>query len=324
MNGSMALPAVFVALPSLSYALGTPWLGLIVGVVIVPVAEWIGGQRTVSKPIQSVWVLRLLMLGVISQIFILALTAPHLNTLHWFLLALSMGYVSGGTGIVLAHELGHRRTAFDQWLSRLLLVFVAWGPYRMEHNRGHHRHAATWDDPATARAHESLYRFMPRYLRGVYVNGWRLSHHPTARWHEASVLMLLSALLACGLWFLGGAASLGFWVIQAAVAIFLVTAVDYIEHWGLQRQETPNGLERMTAKHIWDCPNGVSEALLFNLPRHAHHHLAPANQGHELQRTPLSPQMPTGYGGMVLLASIPWLWFSVMKPKLKQTQTGLS
>lgn len=314
------LSCVFVGMPVLGFLLGLPWLGLLVGAVVVPLAEWLWGPRSGGRPIRSAWVLRILMLAVIGQILLLALLAPGLKTMQWIWLALSMGYVAGGAGIVLAHELGHRRAALDQWLSRVLLACVAWGPYRVEHNRGHHRHAATLDDPATARAEESLYRFLPRYLRGVYLNGWRLSRHPTARWHEAGVLVGLSVAVALLLWLVGGITALSFWLVQAATAVFLVAAVDYIEHWGLVRGKTADGLERMGPGHTWDCGNGLAEAILFNLPRHAHHHLAPGEQGHALRRIPEAPQMPTGYAGMVLLAAIPWAWFRVMQPRLKQVR----
>lgn len=321
MLSTLVLSSLFAGLPILGFGLGLPWLALVVGVAIVPVIEWLWGQREITRPIESVWALRLLMLGVIVQIPLLALLAPQQTALDWIGLALSMGYVAGGTGIVLAHELGHRRGGLDQWLSRILLVCVAWGPYRAEHNRGHHRHAATFEDPATARYEESLYRFMPRYLRGVYVNGWHQSRHPTARWHEASVLTGLSALLALSLGLAGGWVSVGFWLLQAATAVFLVTAVDYIEHWGLIRKTNGQSIERMGPQHIWDCNNGCAETLLFHLPRHAHHHLAPGLEGRSLQRTPQSPQMPTGYAGMVLLAAVPWAWFRVMKPRLQQMQS---
>ncbi len=324
MRWPLVLSSVFVGLPALGFLLGLPWLGLVVGAVVVPLAEWLCGARAGGRPITSAWVLRLLMIAVIAQILLLAVLAPTLAFMQWLWLGLSMGYVAGGAGIVLAHELGHRRSAIDQWLSRILLACVAWGPYRVEHNRGHHRHAATFDDPASARAEESLYRFMPRYLRGVYVNGWRLSRHPAARWHEAAALIGVSLVVAVTLWLAAGSAALGFWFVQAATAIFLVAAVDYIEHWGLVRRQTAQGVERMGPSHTWDCGNGLAEALLFNLPRHAHHHLAPGEAGHALQRIPEAPQMPTGYAGMVLLAAIPWAWFRVMRPRLEQVRQEAS
>jgi len=312
----LMLSAIFVSLPTAGLLLGLPWLGLLVGAVLVPLAERLFKAQIAGRAIGSVWLLRFLMAAVIGQVVILSFVASTMSFDQWLWLALSTGYVSGGTGIVLAHELGHRRAWTDQWMSRVLLSLVAWGPYRIEHNRGHHRDAATFDDPATSRAEESLYRFMPRYWRGVYVNGWRLSHHPASWWHEAGVLVGITALVALGLGLFAGVSALTFWAVQAATAIFLVSAVDYIEHWGLRRQVTDSGLERMGPAHTWDCANGLSEALLFNLPRHSHHHLAPSLQGHELQHTPASPQMPTGYAGMVLMAAVPWIWFRVMQPRL--------
>lgn len=316
------LTSLFLALPMLGLWLGAPWLCLLIGVFALPLAEWFFGRHSLGRPIKSKWLLRLMMFAVILQIPALALSATKLEPTQWFWMALSMGYIAGSTGIVLAHELGHRRASLDQWLSRLLLVLVAWGPYRVEHNRGHHRHAATFDDPATARQSESLYRFMPRYLLGVYVNGWRLSKHPSARWHEAAVLTLMSGVFAILLWLAGGWAALLFWMVQAATALFLVSAVDYIEHWGLVRHMENHRLERMGPQHTWDCGNTVTEALLFNLPRHAHHHLFPGKEGHNLQRTPSSPQMPTGYAGMVLLASCPWAWFKIMQPRLQHARVA--
>lgn len=322
MPWALVLSCVFVGLPIFGFLLGLPWLGLVVGVFVVPLAEWLWGSRAYGRPIQSTWVLRILMLAVIAQILLLAVLAPSMQFVHWVWLALSMGYVAGGAGIVLAHELGHRRSAIDQWLSRMLLACVAWGPYRVEHNRGHHRHAATFNDPASARAEESLYRFLPRYLRGVYVNGWQLSKHPTARWHEAATLLGVTVTIAVLLWLLAGSAAFGFWLVQAITAIFLVASVDYIEHWGLVRKQTAQGIERMGPSHTWDCGNGLAEALLFNLPRHAHHHMAPGEQGHALKRIAEAPQMPTGYAGMVLLAAIPWAWFQVMRPRLERVRSS--
>jgi alkane 1-monooxygenase len=128
----------------------------------------------------------------------------------------------------------------------------------------------------------------------------------------------MSIVIAVSLWLAAGVVAAAFWRVQAATAIFLVAAVDYIEHWGLVRGKTADGLERMGPGHTWDCGNGLAEAILFNLPRHAHHHLAPGEQGHALRRIPEAPQMPTGYAGMVLLAAIPWAWFRVMQPRLEK------
>ncbi len=85
---------------------------------------------------------------------------------------------------------------------------------------------------------------------------------------------------------------------------------------GLQRRLIDGKPERMNATHIWDCANRVSDALLFNLPRHASHHLEPSLNCDQLYPTPESPQMPTGYAGMVLLAWISPLFVKIMTPRL--------
>jgi alkane 1-monooxygenase len=107
-----------------------------------------------------------------------------------------------------------------------------------------------------------------------------------------------------------------FCVIQAWLAQTLVATIDYVEHWGLQRRLIDGKPERMNATHIWDCANRVSDALLFNLPRHASHHLEPSLNCDQLYPIPESPQMPTGYAGMVLLALISPLFVKIMTPRL--------
>ena len=96
----------------------------------------------------------------------------------------------------------------------------------------------------------------------------------------------------------------------------LVAAVDYIEHWGLERAQANGRPERMGPQPTWDCANRVSDAMLFNLPRHASHHLEPSLDCDALYRVPASPQMPTGYAGMVLLAFAPPLYRRIMLPRL--------
>jgi alkane 1-monooxygenase len=72
----------------------------------------------------------------------------------------------------------------------------------------------------------------------------------------------------------------------------------------------------MGPQHIWDCANRISDALLFNLPRHAAHHLEPSLGCNELRRVSNSPQMPTGYAGMSLLSAIWPLYRHIMAPRL--------
>lgn len=80
--------------------------------------------------------------------------------------AFTVGFVTGAQGITFAHELGHSRRRGDRALAWVLMACVAYPQFMVEHYRGHHVRAATWDDPASARAGESLWRFLPRTLAG--------------------------------------------------------------------------------------------------------------------------------------------------------------
>lgn len=149
----LILPFAFTISPLLAWASGWYGLSVVIAAVVLPVAEWwIGpGKNAVRQPRWGRGFPRLILALVILISLGLATQAPALDWWGLVWLALSCGYVLGGIGIVLAHELGHRRALPDRVLARLLLLSVAYGHYAIEHNRGHHRAAATYNDPATAR-----------------------------------------------------------------------------------------------------------------------------------------------------------------------------
>ena len=128
--------------------------------------------------------------------------------------------------------------------------------------------------------------------------------------------LLASVLVALLLSLLVGVEAVGFALITALTAQTLVATIDYVEHWGLQREMIDGKPERIGPQHIWDCGNRISDALLFNLPRHAAHHLEPSLDCNALRRVSASPQMPTGYAGMSLLSAIWPLYRHIMTPRL--------
>jgi alkane 1-monooxygenase len=100
--------------------------------------------------------------------------APGFDAGDAVLLGIAVGGVTGSQGITFAHELGHSRSRGDRALAWLLMASVSYAHFMVEHYRGHHPRAATFDDPATARRGESLWRFLPRTLRGGLASAWRL------------------------------------------------------------------------------------------------------------------------------------------------------
>jgi alkane 1-monooxygenase len=240
-------------------------------------------------------------------------------------LAYSVGIVTGGVGIVVAHELGHRQRFYERALGCLLLATAAYAHFYIEHNKGHHSRVATPEDPATARAGESFWHFLPRTIVGQFASAWRIERARLAAlgrgpataanrmlWVVAAPVAIATALGICF-----GAAAVGFFCVQAAVAVTLLELVNYLEHYGLMRRRRADGrYETVTPRHSWNSSRRLSNWFTFNLQRHSHHHAQVTRHYEALEHVAAAPQLPTGYGGMVLIALLPPLWRQVMDPRL--------
>ena len=110
-----------------------------------------------------------------------------------------------------------------------------------------------------------------------------------------------------------GTAALAYLVLQSIVAFSLLEVVNYVEHYGLVRKEIHDGtFEPVTFLHSWNSSNWLTNRFLFNLQRHSDHHYKPERRYQILRHFDESPQLPTGYAGMLLLAFVPPLWRMVM------------
>lgn len=295
-------------------------------------AFWAPARRSPAPAGPSAFLAWVLRLYVPLQLAVLAagLWAAHRGDWPTVLgLAFAVGFVTGAQGITYAHELGHSPRRADRALAWVLMAGVNYTQFMVEHYRGHHLRAATWDDPASARPGESLWRFLPRTVAGNFVNAWKLEAQRLARrglgwwgsplaWFWALNLSFAGVLLA-----LGATKMLAFWLLQSAFAVWLLETVNYIEHYGLQRGTGPDGRpEPFGAQHAWNADHVISNSLLANLQRHSDHHTHAGKRYPELEALP-GPQLPTGYAGCLLLASIPPLWFRLMAPRLQAGATPL-
>ena len=249
----------------------------------------------------------------------LAATQP-MTLAAWAGLLLTVGGVNG-VGINTAHELGHKRVRWEQWLSRLALLPVAYGHFFVEHNRGHHARVATPADPASARLGESFWAFLPRSMIGSLRSAWelealRLHHRGLAVFslHNENLLSWVgTALLFGGLTIAFGWKALPFLLAQAFYGASLLEVVNYIEHYGLLRSLGRDGKPvRCTPEHSWNASHLVSNLFLFHLQRHSDHHAHPARRYQALRHFDESPQLPSGYAAMLVLAYCPPLWRRVM------------
>lgn len=236
-------------------------------------------------------------------------------------LGLAVGWITGSQGITYAHELGHRRSPLDRALAWALMGSVLYAHFMVEHYRGHHVRAATAHDPASAERGESLWRFLPRTVVGGWRSAWALERAHLLRlrrgWARSLLLWMLLAqplgLLLLLVW--GGPLVLLFWAVQAAMAVLLLEAINYVEHYGLRRAVVAGRLEPFGVQHAWNADHLLTNCVLANLQRHSDHHLHPSRPYEALQ--PLQgPQLPTGYAGCVLLALVPPLWFRLMHRRM--------
>lgn len=238
----------------------------------------------------------------------------------------SIGICTGAMGITFAHELCHKPTRIEPILGDALLMTVCYMHFHIEHNKGHHVNVATPKDPASSRFGESFWRFYPRTVIGSWRSAWaietaRLRKKGRAAWHPSNHMIWYTVLplaFAGLLTALFGWAALPFFFVQALLAFSLLEVVNYLEHYGMERKEiAPGKFEKVAPVHSWNSNHKITNAFLIMLQRHSDHHTYPLRRYQMLRHFDESPQLPTGYAGMIWLAVIPPLWFRIMDPKVR-------
>jgi len=247
----------------------------------------------------------------------------ELPALEFIGLVLSNGLATGIFGFVAAHELIHSRRPGERAAGLVLLGSAFYMHFAIAHVHGHHRRAATRDDPASARLGESLYAFLPRSIAGQLAESWAFEAQRLRRRGRAVagpgnrvlIYLALEGLLALAVG-LASLRALGFLAAGALVAILLLEAFNYIAHYGLAR-DASGRVERLGPKHAWNTARRINNRALFNMGRHSDHHGSTMRPYHRLETPPGAPQLPAGYAGMILLALVPPLWRRVMDPRAR-------
>ena len=247
----------------------------------------------------------------------------------------AFGMTCGILGINAAHELGHRNTWYEQLMSKMLLLTTLYMHFFNEHNRGHHKNVSTDEDPASSRYGETVYAFYCRSVWGSWMSAWRLEAEKLKKnnqlfwsWHNEMLrfqIIQLSLLIIIG-WVFDGQTLL-FFIGGATIGFLLLETVNYIEHYGLRRKRKGNTYERTLPIHSWNSNHPIGRLVLLELSRHSDHHYIASRKYQTLRHFDESPQMPTGYPGMMILSLISPLWFSVMHKqieKYRKTQEGIS
>ena len=243
-------------------------------------------------------------------------------------MTLSVGIVLG-SGINVAHELGHKNGILEQTIAKLILLPNLYMHFIIEHNHGHHVHIATPEDPATSRKGEIIYVFWLRSTIQSYISAWKLEAKRLAREgkfvlslsNEMIIFQIVQLIYLGVIWSIFGKQIVLFAIAIAIVGFLLLETINYIEHYGLVRSKLPNGrYERVDRRHSWNSNHELGRIILYELTRHSDHHFKANRKYQVLRHHDESPQLPLGYPGSMLLSFFPPLWFFVMNRKLKQNQ----
>ncbi|MBV1923431.1 MAG: alkane 1-monooxygenase [Flavobacteriaceae bacterium] len=257
--------------------------------------------------------------------FLWSLQYNDYSSLELVGLIFSVGIVLGSNGINVAHELGHRKSTWQKMAGKFLLLPSLYMHFYIEHNFGHHLHAATKEDPASAKYNQSVYSFWFTSISKQYFSAWKiqinlLKSEGLSFFHIKNdmlwFLIFQTLYLGVILYFL----SLQIMIYAIAIAIIgivLLESINYIEHYGLRRNKTKNGrYERVAEIHSWNSNHVLGRIMLYELTRHSDHHYKSHKKYQLLDCHETSPQMPYGYPTSLVLALVPPLWFSIMNKRI--------
>lgn len=253
-----------------------------------------------------------------------AISTANLTLVEIVGLVVSTGLSSSALGITVAHELMHRTHWGERFLATVLMMNTSYPHFSIEHVHGHHRNVGLREDPATARRGEGYYTFIARVLITGIRSAWQIEcarltrrdKNPRSLTNRMVRYGIVIALIYAVILSVFGWGGVLFFAAQGFVAVAELELINYIEHYGLVRRERGGSAERVAAHHSWDTDSPLTNWYLFQLGRHADHHLHAGRRYQLLESLPQSPRLPTGYPAMLLLALVPPLWRRIMDRRI--------
>ncbi len=273
------------------------------------------------------WNTRLYAVLYMAGVIYVAMSLHHFNPTEIALLVVASSLL-GGIGFAAAHELLHAKEKADQILQRIVTSFLFYPHYKLIHIRSHHVHAGTDHDENTAWFNESVYSYIFRTIPGSMVRCWQMEartfskENPGLRgilqnkmyWYALGQVALLA-----GLYLLAGPWGLLFYLAQIVGAHIVLESVNYIQHYGLMREQHNGEYEKTGPEHSWDTYHFFSSYVTFRVGHHSYHHLA-VKPYHLLAPEPEAPKLPVGYFWAIAMVFLPPWWRHVINPRLKDAQ----
>lgn len=281
-----------------------------------------GSEFPAADPLLAI--LAVFHIGLLPVIvFYLAGDAPLADKAALFLGAsLWLGQISNPV----AHELIHRGSRALYWLGLAMFSMVLFGHHTSAHRLVHHVHAATPQDPNTARSGEGFYAFFLRAWRGSFMRGLRAENELRARrsgragLHPYALYLCISAGSLAFAYGLAGFFGAAIWVLLSLSAQAQLLLSDYVQHYGLPRARLAGDkYEPVQDRHSWNAPHWYSSAMMVNAPRHSDHHAHP-NRPYPALRLPLAsdaPRLPWPLPLACTIALFPPVWKRRIRPHLK-------
>jgi alkane 1-monooxygenase len=240
-------------------------------------------------------------------------------------ITISLGIILGANGINVAHELGHRENLMERVLGKILLIPSHYTHFFIEHNHGHHLHVSTPEDPSTAKYNQNLYHFWIQTVTGTYSKAWqiqkKLNQVEKRSWFSIKSDMFWFTIIQFSylvlIYYLFGKTGFIVALFAGIVGLLLLETINYIEHYGLKRNQLASGrFERVSEKHSWNSNHVLGRIILYELTRHSDHHFKSQKKYQILEYYDISPQMPYGYPTSIVLSFFPPLWFAVMNKRI--------
>ena len=326
-------PAIFVIIGNLNGGILTT-CNFIYSLVFLGFLEWLTPAIITNKHSEKTDFIPklILLLHIPSQLLSLIslFYGIYSNSLIgvWIVMAaFSTGLNTGTSAIVVAHEFIHCRKPWERWMGKLLLFTAGNFYFFIEHLLVHHMWVGTEKDHATAKYGESLYHFFYRsttsQIKGAYnqesIRLFEINKKSYSINNYVIRQIVLQMVLITFLFLALGIVAVAVWIIQCFVANFLLEYVNYIQHYGLTRNEK----QRATEEHSWESNQFASRFILVDLSRHADHHYYAAKPYHTLVHHEKSPKLPSGYAGMFFIAAVPFFWRNLMHKRLKQLKKNI-
>jgi alkane 1-monooxygenase len=298
--------------------------------LVLPIDERNYDTETKSKRLKNKFfdVLLLLNVPVVYGAMLFSLYRITQYQLHLYEIigmTLSLGIILGANGINVAHELGHRNTMFEKLTGKILLIPNHYTHFFIEHNHGHHLHVSTPEDPSTAKYNQNLYSFWIQTVTGTYSKAWQIQKMLNKVDNRSFLSLkndmfwftIIQAAYLLVIYNFFGFTGLLFAIFSGIVGFLLLETINYIEHYGLKRNQLASGrYERVTEKHSWNSNHVLGRIILYELTRHSDHHFKSQKKYQILEYHDVSPQMPYGYPTSMVLSFFPPLWFAVMNKRI--------